>query len=84
MGFEYIEQELELKIKDKVYKFREPSAYEQKQISKKFREADENTDAVDLYLDFFAQLGLSREIIGNLSFQGLIDLFSYSVSTKKN
>lgn len=84
MGFVYEEEELELTYKGTVYKFRQPSAYEQKEISKTFRQADENTDAVDLYISFFKSLGLPEEILGKMSLTGLLDLFSYAVGAKKN
>ena len=84
MSFEYVEEEMSLKYKGEVYKFRQPSAYEQKEISKTFRLADENTDAVDLYIDFFKLLGLPSEVLLGMSLQGLLDLFSYAVGAKKN
>lgn len=84
MGFEYVEEELSLTIKGEVYKFRQPSAFEQKEISKTFRQADEKTDAVDLYVEFFKTLGLPEEVVIKMSLQGLLDLFSYSVGAKKN
>jgi len=82
--FEYQEEELSLKMGDKVYNFRQPSAYEHKLISRKFKEADENTDAVDIYQDFFIRLGLPEEVVQKLPFKGLVDLFGYSVGAKKN
>lgn len=84
MGFVYEDEELELKYKEDVYKFRQPSAFEQKEMSKKFKNADDNTDAVDLYIEFFKQLGLPEEILGKMSLKGLLDLFGYTVGTKKN
>ena len=84
MGFVYEEEELELTYKGTTHKFRQPSAYEQKEMSKKFKNADDNTDAVDLYIEFFKQLGLPEEVLGKMSLKGLLDLFSYTVGTKKN
>ncbi len=84
MGFEYKEEELDLTFKGEVYKFRQPSAYEQKEITKTFRQADADTDAVDLYINFFKELGLPEEVLGKMSLQGLLDLFSYAVGAKKN
>lgn len=84
MGFVYEDEELELTYKGTVYKFRAPSAFEQKEMSRKFREADENTDAVDLYVGFFETLGLPKDVLGKMSLKGLLDLFSYSVGSKKN
>jgi hypothetical protein len=84
MGFVYEEEELELTYKGVAHKFRQPSAYEQKEMSKKFKAADENTDAVDVYIEFFKQLGLPEEVLGKMSLKGLLDLFGYAVGTKKN
>jgi hypothetical protein len=84
MGFVYEEEELELTFKGDVLKFRQPSAFEQKEMSKKFKNADENTDAVDLYIEFFKQLGLPEDVLGKMSLKGLLDLFGYVVGTKKN
>lgn len=84
MGFVYEDEELELTYKGTVYKYRQPSAYEQKQMSKKFKEADDNTDAVDLYIEFFKELGLPEDVLGKMSLKGLLDLFSYTVGAKKN
>lgn len=84
MAFVYEEEKLELKYKDTVHEFRAPSAFEQKNISKRFREADENTDAVDLYVDFFVELGLPKDVLTKMTLKGLLDLFSYAVGTKKN
>jgi hypothetical protein len=84
MGFVYEEEELELSFNGVAHKFRQPSAFEQKEMSKKFKNADENTDAVDLYIEFFKQLGLPEEVLGKMSLKGLLDLFGYTVGTKKN
>jgi hypothetical protein len=84
MGFVYEEEELELKYKEDVHKFRQPSAFEQKNMAKKFRNADENTDAVDLYVEFFVMLGLPDEVLNKMSLKGLLGLFEYAVGSKKN
>lgn len=85
MGFKYEDEELELELKDQKIKFRAPSALEQKAISKKLKEFDEETeDPVEIYMAFFESLGLSREVTGKMSFKGLMDLFGYSVGVKKN
>jgi restriction endonuclease S subunit len=84
VSFVYQEEELELKIKDESFKFRQPSAYEQKAMAKKFREADEQTEAVDIYIDFFVSLGLPKEVLEKMSLKGLLDLFAYTVGSKKN
>lgn len=84
MGFVYEEEELELSYKGTVHKFRQPSAFEQKEMSKKFKNADDNTDAVDLYIEFFKGLGLPEDVLGKMSLKGLLDLFSYTVGAKKN
>jgi hypothetical protein len=82
--FTYEEEELKFSFKGQVYPFRQPSAYEQKAMSNKFKEADENTDAVDLYVDFFKSLGLPEDVLKKLPFKALVDLFGYSVGAKKN
>jgi hypothetical protein len=84
MGFTYEDEELELNYKGTSYKFRAPSAFEQKETSRKFREADDKTDAVDLYIEFFESLGLPKEILGKMTLKGLLDLFGYAVGSKKN
>lgn len=84
MGFVYEEEELELTYKGTVHKFRAPSAYESKEISKKFKDADEKTDAVDIYIKFFEQIGLPEEVTSKMSLKGLLDLFAYTVGAKKN
>ena len=84
MGFQYDDEELELIYKGQSYKFRAPSAMEQRATSKKFREADEDVDAVALYTDFFVSLGLPLEVLEKMSMKGLMDLFSYSLGAKKN
>lgn len=84
MGFQYEDEELELIYKGKTYKFRAPSALEQRMTSKKFREAGPEADAVELYLEFFADLGLPRDILEKMSMKGLMDLFSYALGSKKN
>jgi hypothetical protein len=84
MSFEYHEETLELKIKDQVYPFRSPSAYDQKELSKKFKEATDDMQAVDLYIEFFVGLGLPKEVLAKLSMKGLLGLFEYAVGAKKN
>ena len=84
MGFVYEDEELELTYKGEVHKFRAPSAYEQKAMAKKFKESDEKTDAVDLYIEFFKELGLPEDVLGKMSLKGLLDLFAYAVGAKKN
>lgn len=84
MGFTYEDEKLELNYGGKTYEFRAPSALEQKATAKKFREADENTDASDLYLDFFKSLGLPEEVLVKMSMKGLMGLFEYAVGAKKN
>lgn len=84
MGFVYEDEELELNYKGTVHKYRQPSAFEQKELSKKFKEADEKTDAVDLYIDFFKVLGLPEDVLGKMSLKGLLGLFDYTVGAKKN
>jgi hypothetical protein len=84
MGFVYEEEKLELTCQGVVYPFRQPSAYEQKNMAKKFRDADENTDAVDLYIEFFVSLGLPADVCGKMSLKGLLGLFEYAVGSKKN
>jgi hypothetical protein len=84
MGFEYVEEELSLKYKGNEYKFRQPSAFEQKDIGRKFKEATEDTDAVDIYVQFFVGLGLPEDVVNKLSMKGLLDLFGYAVGAKKN
>jgi len=84
MGFVYEEEKLELKVGDKVYPFTTPSAKQQQLTSLKFRNADDNTDAVDLYIEFFESLGLPKEVLEKMSMKGLTDLFSYALGSKKN
>jgi len=86
MGFTYEDEELEFTYKGVTHKFRAPSAVEQKQLSKKFRDAanDENVDASDLYIEMFVMLGLPLETMQKLSMRGLTELFSYTVGAKKN
>lgn len=82
--FVYEEEELSLKIKGQAHTFRQPSAYEQKALSQRFKEADENTDAVDLYVGFFVELGLPKEVVSKMSMKGLVDLLGYATGAKKN
>jgi len=84
MSFEYKEENLVLIYKGQNYEFRAPSAIEQRQISRKFKEADENADVVGLYVDFFVQLGCPQDVLEKMSMTGLLDLFAYSVGAKKN
>lgn len=84
MGFQYEDEELELNYKGESHKFRAPSAYEQKQLSDTFKNADESTDAVTIYVDFFVSLGLPKEIVSKMSMKGLLGLFEYAVGSKKN
>lgn len=84
MGFQYEDEELELNYKGTVHKFRAPSAYEQKELAEKFKDADETTNAVDLYIGFFEALGLQKEVLGKMSMKGLLGLFEYAVGSKKN
>lgn len=84
MGFQYEDEELELNYKGTVYKFRAPSALEQRATSKKFREASDDVDALDLYVEFFENLGLPKEVLEKMTMKGLMELFSYSLGAKKN
>lgn len=84
MGYVYEEKELELTVKGKVYKFRQPSAIEQKEMAVKFREASDDTHAVDMYVDFFVNLGIPKDVLVKFSMEGLIGLFGYAVGAKKN
>jgi len=84
MGFVYESKELKATINGKEYSFREPSALKQKEMSKRFREATADQDAVDLYIDFFKDLGLPEDVLNEMTLTGLLDLFSYTVGAKKN
>lgn len=85
MGYEYKDEELELKVRGKVYKFRQPSAMEQKKLGEQFKEAKEGIDdAVEIYIGFFEKLGLPRDVLESMSFKGLVGLLEYSNGIKKN
>jgi hypothetical protein len=84
MGFQYEDEELELVYKGTTHKYRAPSAVEQQGIAKKFRDIDENTDAVDLYIEFFEMLGIPKEVLQKMSVRGISDMFVYTVGSKKN
>lgn len=84
MSFNYEDEKLELNYSGTKYPFRAPSALEQKATARKFREADENTDASDLYIEFFKSLGLPEEVLIKMSMKGLMGLFEYAVGAKKN
>jgi len=84
VGYKYEDEELELNFKGQVVKFRAPSAREQQAVSKRFKEADENQDALDLYIEFFESLGISKEMTSQMSMKGIVELFSYAVGAKKN
>jgi len=86
MGFQYEDEELELIYKGQTYKYRAPSAIEQQGTAKKFKEKadDETVGAADLYINFFVELGLPKEVLEKMSMKGLTDLFLYTVGAKKN
>lgn len=84
MSFVYEDEMLELNYKGEVYKFRQPSAVEQSAIGKKFREATEDQDGIQMYIEFFKSLGLPEDVLSKMSTKGLMDLFSYCLGTKKN
>lgn len=84
MGFKYEDEKLELDFKGTIYMFRAPSALEQQAVSKKFKHADENTDALDLYIEFFESLGIPKDVSSQMSMKGIVELFSYAVGAKKN
>lgn len=84
MSFEYVDEILELKYQGQSYSFRAPSALEQKQIAKDFKNASEETDVIEMYVSFFVQLGLPKEVLEKMSVKGIVDLFSYAVGSKKN
>lgn len=86
MGFVYEDEELELTYKGTVHKFRTPSAFEQQDVMKKFKAAEkaEDQDGLQIYIDFFVNLGLPETVLQKMSLKGLLDLFSYSVGSKKN
>lgn len=84
MGFTYEDEELVLNFKGQVIKFRAPSAMEQQTVSKKFKAAGEDADALDLYMEFFESIGIPRDVISKMSMKGIMELFSYAVGAKKN
>lgn len=87
MGFIYEDEELELTYKGTTYKFRAPSAFEQQEVLRTFKQTEENQkqgDGIQIYIDFFVNLGLTEEVLKKMSLKGLLDLFSYSVGSKKN
>jgi hypothetical protein len=84
MGFQYEDEELELIYKGQTYKYRAPSAVEQQNTGKKFKSADESTDVIGIYLNFFEGLGLPKEVLEKMSTKGLSDLFVYTLGSKKN
>jgi len=89
MGYKYEDEELEFEYKGQVYKFRAPSAVEQKAVSKKFKEydiekAEPDSDPIDLYINFFVELGLPLDVVSKMSSKGLFGLFEYAIGTKKN
>ena len=84
MGFQYEDEELELTYKGQTYKYRAPSAVEQQVTAKKFKDADETVGAADLYINFFVELGLPKEVLEKMSMKGLTDMFLYTVGAKKN
>jgi hypothetical protein len=86
MGFTYEDEELELVYKTEIYKFRAPSAIEEKALSAEFQayKPGESKDPVDLYIDFFVNLGLPAEVLSKMSSKGLTALLAYATGTKKN
>lgn len=86
MGYKYEDETLELEYGGETHKFRAPSALEQKATARKFREAtnDDTVDASDLYIEFFTNLGLPKEVLVKMSMKGLMGLFEYAVGAKKN
>lgn len=84
MSFEYKDEELVLVVRGTKYPFRAPSAKEQRQIAKTFKEANEDMDVLEIYVGFFVALGLPREVLETMSMRGLVDLFTYAIGGKKN
>lgn len=84
--FELNSDKLEVKINGKVYEFNEPSADATRDVEKKFKSFDSNSDAdpLDIYRNFFNELGLPPEALKPLSSKKILDLFAFAVGAKKN
>lgn len=84
--FELNSEKLEVKINGTVYEFNEPSAEATRVMQDKFKNFDENGDAdpLDIYRNFFSELGLPPEALKPLSSKKILELFSFSVGAKKN
>jgi len=84
MGFVYEAEKLSLEYNGATYEFKAPTAKQQRAIGNAFKSADDDTDVVEVYIAFFVELGLPREILEEMTLNGLISLMSYSVGSKKN
>lgn len=81
--FKYVE-ELELEMKGEVYKFRQPTALEQDSYLKLARESEGMEALMKIYFEYFEMLGLPLDVVKQLSWRGLNDLFDYTHNIKKN
>lgn len=84
--FELNSEKMQVKINGTVYEFNEPSAEMAKELEKKFKNFDTNSDAdpLELYRTFFSELGLPPEALKPLSSKKILELFAFAVGAKKN
>ena len=84
--FEINTEKMHVKINGTAYEFNEPSADQTRAMQLRFKDFDTEADAdpLDIYRDFFKELGLSCEALKGLSSKKILDLFAYAVGSKKN
>jgi hypothetical protein len=83
-----IEQEtLKVKLFGEVVEFRAPTSVEEESVQEEFKNYDSQTSAIhpmQIYKNFLINLGISKAYLDKMSSKNIMDLFAFSIGSKKN
>lgn len=83
-----IEQEtLKVKLLGEIIEFRAPTSVEEESVQEEFKSYDSATSSIhpmQIYKNFLINLGVPKEKLDKISNNKIMDLFGYSIGSKKN
>lgn len=84
--YEINTEKMTVKINGTPYEFNEPSAEQTRAMQLRFKDfdADSEADPIEVYREFFKELGLPADALKGLSSKKILDLFAHAVGSKKN
>ncbi len=78
---------LKVKMFGEVVEFRAPTSLEEESVQEDFKNYDAATSAIhpmQIYKNFLINLGVSKAHLDKMSTKNIMDLFAFSIGSKKN